>query len=126
MTKKERKEFEEAIANARLLGALRWTEEVLPDIPKPTYPKETSGWRMNQHSDYGRVWEAWSNSSSHGFGRFKVDGSSASQGAVELYSTKLRALKALRHGIEILAAAKLANIDRHIAELTALPWEQNS
>lgn len=118
MTKKERAEFDAAITALRIKGALRWTDEVKPDLdpPKAWGEKHTQGWSVNSYD--GSVRECWSESSTHGDGVKPTDSKyrSASQGARFLYSTKLRALKAARHELEKQFARKLAEIDAKIEE----------
>lgn len=123
MTKKERAEFDAAIERARLLGALRWTSKIAPDIPVPQ-DGETSGWRHNAYSI--RVERAWSEPTAHGTGpqRDRSGRSVASQCGIPLYSTKLLALKAMRHEMEMEYARKLALADRMIAETEAAEQKQ--
>jgi len=104
MTKKERADMDAAIARAETLAALRWTEDVKPDLPVPEWGQHTDGWIV--FSD--RVEEAWSESVRHGLGR---DRSHGSQRGIPLYSTRARALKALRHQTEMAAAERLRAID---------------
>jgi hypothetical protein len=117
MTKKERAEFNAAIKALRIKSALRWTDEVNPDLLAPDDSRHfTQGWTCNSFN--GSVVEQWSERSSHGDGR-RIPGQwrqSASQGAIDLFSTKLLALKAARHEMEKQFARKLAEIDAKIEE----------
>lgn len=114
MTKKERAEFDAALAKARILGALRWTEPVDRDL-KPVSGEVITGW---QTSTYGRgsVCQMWSESWAHGKGEKRVSNVGASQGGISLHSTELRALKSLRHEVELECAEKLARIDQMIED----------
>lgn len=114
MTKKERAEFDAALEKARILGALRWTEPVKPDL-KPADGKSITGW---QTGTYGRgsVRQMWSEGWAHGSGAKRIANGSASQGGISLHSTQLRALKALRHEVELESAEKLARIDKMIED----------
>lgn len=123
MTKKEQEAMKEAIDRANLLAALRWTEPVSKDLPPPSHSwkpgstesRYTEGWAFN---DYNKtVYQAWSESISHGTGPYPSDSRyrSASQRPLSMFSTKLLALKALRHAVEKIAAADLMEIDRQIA-----------
>lgn len=110
MTKKEKAEFEAAIKRANTLSALRWTDPVEKDLPRPDRGS-TSGWDYNAYSV--RVYQAWSEPVSHGDGPAR-NGYSGSQGGIALFSTKLLALKALRHAVECDSAEKLRKIDEMI------------
>jgi len=117
MTKKERAEVDALILKAETLAALRWTSPATRDVlpPKSGY---TEGWDFNAHGK--RVWLGWSGVTNHGTGaapklseRYK----SASQNSRHMHSTEALALAAMRHEIELLAAADLLAIDRRIALL---------
>jgi hypothetical protein len=112
MTKKEKAAFDEAILKAQTLGALRWTSPVAKDLPRPdSWGTATSGWCFNSYSC--DVTQAWSEVSAHGYGptRSKLSGV---QNGVDLFSTKLLALRALRHAVECESAGKLRKIDAMI------------
>lgn len=109
MTKKEKTAHDAALAEARLLGALRWTSEVRPDVPIPIGAGLSTGW-LPFHS---RVEIACSSSVHHATGRTDK---TTSQNPRNLYSTKLLALRALRHEMELRFAQELANVDKQIAE----------
>jgi hypothetical protein len=118
MTKKERAEFDAAIKALRIKSALRWTDEVAPDLPPPKAfgEKHSQGWIANAYD--GSVKEAWSDSGCHGYGIKPDDAKyrSASQGPRSLHSTKILALKAGRSEMEKQFARKLADIDAKIEE----------
>jgi hypothetical protein len=119
MTKKERAEFDAAILRAETLAALRWTGPVCKDVEPPNGGCYADGWDFSSYT--AEVWQAWSSSVVHGRGPAPKTGrhSSASQNGVHLFSTKERALAALRHAIEQEAAAKLLKIDKQIAAATS-------
>ena len=121
MTKKERTEMQAAktemqaaINRAEALAALRWTAPVRPDldVPENGYSK---GWDYNSYSQC--VFTSWSGRVSHGTGPAPTEENyrTGTQGARRLYSTQALALAAMRHEIELKAAADLLKIDRQIA-----------
>ena len=117
MTKKEKAEVGELIKRANTLAALRWTEEVKADIPKPdSCSAETHGWDYFAYCYYDCdiVEQAWSSSCSHGQGPSRGPGL---RGGITLFSTELLALKALRHVVEKECAARLYRIDRKIEKV---------
>lgn len=129
MTKRERAEVDARIEELETYRALRWTGPVDPDVPPPaltfTYSR---GWDVHAMAlGSGASWgivnaveRAWSDTIAHGRGDPPADGVprkfSASRGARTLYSTRLRALRALRHAVEREAAGVLRRIDRAIDE----------
>jgi hypothetical protein len=116
MNKKEQEQMTALQKALRLAKALRWTEPVAPDLlPPHAFNKETSGFAFNTHS--GTVSPAWSDSVSHSIGhasREAMGRSSASQRSSPLYSTRLRALRAMRAVVEKEVAERLAAIDAKI------------
>lgn len=113
MNKKERAEFDAAIARANMLAALRRTEPVSKDVPPPDCAADrgdTTGWDFNTYT--GTVSQYWSTTVSHGSGAKRT--AYGSQNSKPLFSTRLLALKALRHATEIESATKLARIDEQI------------
>lgn len=121
MTKKEKAEMEEMRNRLQILSALRWTEGVKPDLsPKDILddqPLDTayiSGYTYNAHN--GIVSPAWSRRHSHRIGQSVPvsNNSTASQHGLALFSTRLLALKACRHAVELECAKKLEEIDRAI------------
>ncbi len=123
MTKAEKAMAQEL----RVQAALRWTGPVLPDVPPPGYswkPGEkafTSGWMRHGGSswDGGRVEQPWSSATGHGSGPAPSSNISGRQNSSALFSTKLLALRALRHDVERSSAEKLARIDAWIEEEVA-------
>ena len=93
-----------------IVRALRWTDaETMRDVPKPRGQGITTGWSYNPHTRVAMP--MWSESSTHGHGHERKSGSH--QG-IALFSTKLRALRALRRAVEVDCARKLAAIDEQI------------
>ena len=103
-----------ALDRAETLAALRWTAPVQRDVgvPEDGY---SEGWDYNSYKK--EVFRGWSSIVSHGTGPAPEAGRyrSASQAARHLYSTQALALAAMRHDIELKAAADLLKIDRQIA-----------
>lgn len=117
MTKKERAEMDAAIERAELLAALRWTAPIAPDVAPPRSGADgyTEGYTFNAYSR--TVQYEWSSSVSHGTGTAPKEGEryrSGSQGPQWMYSTKAKALSALRHDIETDTARKLLAIDKQL------------
>ena len=118
MNKKESAELEEAKTQA----ALRWTGEVERDVEPPPYSAGYSshkrGWDISLSSL--QVWPAWTEANANGRGEYPTDGSRSINGARRdgraLYSTKTRALQALRFEVEKRAASDLRAIDLMIEE----------
>jgi len=116
MTKKEKAAFDALLLRAETLAALRWTGPVAFDVPAPGYGDGyRTGFDINGNP-------AWSNSIAHGSGPCPNDGDyyrCASQRSAAMFSTRLLALRALRHGTEKRCAAELLKIDRQIAAAEA-------
>lgn len=109
MTKVEKAEVE----RLKTALALRFTDAPEdPDVPAPERGESTTGWAFNKYSRI--VTPAWSHSTCHGNGPERVRDGSATQGSVPLYSTKIRALLALRRNLERLCAEQLRAIDVQI------------
>lgn len=116
MNKKEQQQLADAIEAAELAKALRWTEEVKPDVPPPKSGGYSEGWIANWHT--GRVERGWSSSNVHGYGPIPAHGQqrNATQNSCWLFSSPERAMRYIRHRMEQEAAAKLMEIDRRIKE----------
>ena len=116
MTKKEQEEVRELKRRLSILAALRWTEAVEEDVPIPDWKtgnELSTGWLTGYAgSDRPSVEEGCSSPSFHARGRTDK---TTSQRPTRLYSTKLLALKALRHEMELFFAEKLATVDIQIA-----------
>jgi adenosylmethionine-8-amino-7-oxononanoate aminotransferase len=108
MTKKEREEVREL----RVMAALRWTQPVEPDVPPPGHGLTVGYLPVGELGSDPRVSEACSSSISHGLNHTKT----TTQKPRTLYSTRLLALKAMRHMLEKRFAEMLANVDEQIAE----------
>lgn len=129
MTKKETKEWQdkldalrEQLAEAQQWNAFRRTEPVKRDVKPPDSCSlfgYTYGWDYNAYNR--TVSYCWSSSINHGtikegeeiHDKNKIH-YSASQGRLWLYSTKTKALQALRHELELETAKRLAKIDQQI------------
>lgn len=123
MTKKERAEMEAAILRAETLAALRWTGPVARDLPPPSpggNEAYTQGWDFNAYTLSADEW--WSGPVTHGRGRADRR-TSASQSGRALFSTQRLALAALRHAVEMKAAADLLKVDRLLASLSPVQQE---
>ncbi len=130
MTKKEQAAMNEAITRAEILGALRWTTRVERDVPPPNpgemnHVRYAEGWDFNLYTrTVSQYWSSsyWSGSMSHSEGAEPGNRPgiylSGRQGSRSLYSTKLRALQALRYETEREAARALREIDVQIREET--------
>lgn len=119
MTKKEQAAMKAAIDRAETLAALRWTQPVEPDVMPPMQMGVyVEGW--NYSTSTFKVNKEFTGSHTHGFGPLGDGGPIREYvGSVRLYSTKAKALAALRHCVENQAAKKLLDIDRELAELNA-------
>lgn len=117
MTKKERAELEATRLEVALLYALRWTaiEDVPRDVPVPVGGNYTEGWDFNPFMK--KAYLCWSSSTAHGRGPVPGDHNrQASQGGIALFSSRLLALRAMRHDLERHAARDLAEIDAMISD----------
>ncbi len=86
------------------------TEPVEPDIPPPTEQlARTEGWTYNPNSM--EVRQAWSESEFHGYDKPQGFSNPSYCGPISLYSTRVRALRALRYEIELQTIEKLQTID---------------
>ena len=105
MTKKEQAYFEQLLT----VAALRYTADIKPDVPVPDgSSKESKGFMFyGESSMYPHVEEIVSSSVYHR----RAGHGSGSQGGIALYSTRLRALKAMRREAEKQYAHKLRDID---------------
>jgi len=124
MTKAEKQRLELAERERDLARSLRWSPPVSRDREPPA-PGNTEtmslGWDVIVST--GRVYKAFSRSSSHGSGWPADDEPrwrrADSQGSLPLYSSELRALRSLRHDVVQECAKRLLDIDKRIEELEA-------
>lgn len=95
----------------RLAQALRFTEDVTPDIAPPkSYNGDLStGYGYNAFND--TIAPCCSSVSSHGWNSHDK---TTTQRPIFMYSTRVRALRALRREVEIQCAKRLADIDAKI------------
>ncbi len=111
-TKAAKQAEQEAEERARIRAALHWTDDAdtTADVPPPEGWNElTTGYTFNVYSR--RVDVACSSPINHAVGR--TDRTTA-QRSLALYSTRERALRALRVALEQEFAAELAKIDELI------------
>lgn len=118
MNKKEQAEFDAAKKAVIVARALNWSEPVERDIPVPQNG-ESKGFTFNIYS--AEVMFALSSSANHATSRDGFPKKTSSQRPMNLFSTKLLALKALRHAVEKECAEKLASIDMQIQAERELP-----
>lgn len=116
LTKREREEKERQAREheARIFAALCWTDEAPgPDVPPPVGSGNqlTTGYVYNEYAE--SVAEACSSSYNHAIGRTDR---TTSQRPISLFSTRERALRALRNALERRAAEMLARIDGQIEQ----------
>lgn len=99
----------EAARQIQVCAALHWTDDndIAPDVPPPTGWNElTTGWTFNAYARWIDV--ACSSSFAHAVGR--TDKTTA-QNSRALYSTRARAVRALRCAVERECAELLLKID---------------
>ena len=118
MNKKEQAAYDQLVAQARINRALRWSDyRVERDMPVPeTSGDYQNGWSFNVAS--GTVYPTWSGNSVHGTreegevvdaASRRMRGMNGSQNGIPQFSTKERALKALRRSLKF--AMQLDGID---------------
>jgi hypothetical protein len=112
ITKKEQAAIDKRIEDLMRVAALRWTSPVEPDvaISETGLAKGFCYWAKG---DWPRVEVGCSSLDYHSRG---IDDRTTSHGRIPLYSTRLLALKAMRHEVETLCAEKLMRIDRMIEQ----------
>ena len=103
----------EQVEQLKFQLALRWTQPVLKDVPIPKAGLSTGYMFAGARGDYARVDVACSSVVHHGFG---YSDKTTSQQPMELYSSRLLALKALRHESEKYCASILRRIDKQIED----------
>lgn len=114
MNKREQAELDAAKKAVVVARALNWSEPIAPDVPPPSHSqKDTLGFAYNAHSEC--VLFARSSSVHHATSYDAMPTKTNSQRALSIYSTRLLALKAMRHSVELVCAEKLARIDMQIA-----------
>ena len=111
MNKAEKALLEEALTQA----ALRWTSPVEPDVAPPSpntgsFAQLSRGFAFNSYSL--RVSPACSSVTSHGIGSHDK---TTTQRSIWLYSSRERALRAMRADLERQFAEKLREVDKMIA-----------
>lgn len=119
MNKREQAEMEALKQELAEAKALRFTEDVQPDVLPPYsgfggLDELRRGWRGQYVAirvDAGPVIKACTSSISNGTGWERA----SSQHPRELYSTRVLALRALRRDLENACAKELARLDAEIA-----------
>lgn len=108
MNKKEQK----LVEDLQIIAALKWTDDVVKDIPVP-YSSSTLvvGYTYDQYSK--TVSGSCSTSSSHSIHSVSE---TSSQGGIQMFSTKAKAFKAMRHAVCVKVAQELRYIDKLIEE----------
>jgi len=99
----------ELVEDMKTKLALRFTEEILPDIDKPSSEKMyeiINGWSFNSYSL--RIEKSCSSSHFHSISNWDK---TTSQQGIKQYSSRLLALKAMRHEVELKCAKELRKID---------------
>ncbi|EAO5224775.1 hypothetical protein DRL80_01085 [Salmonella enterica subsp. enterica] len=116
MNKKEKEQLENAIRLMAVNRALRWSDYGADrDVGVPHGTNQyVNGWSINIYSC--RVYKSWSSTVTHGYGWVENEEipRSASQRGIAQYSTEEKALKALRHCMEMKFAEALYEIDKQI------------
>lgn len=115
MNKKEVAELEAAKREVLIARALCWTPEpVGVDLPPPKFGElDTLGFTFNHYN--GRISFGRSSSIGHATQDSGFPERTTTQRALSMYSTRLRALRALRCALERKFAEQLAGIDAQIA-----------
>lgn len=107
----KQEQVEEAQQAARERAALHFTDDsdIAPDVPPPESGESglTTGYVFNTYSKRAEI--ACSSSYSHSVGRTDK---TTSQHSIYMFSTRERALRALRVALEREFAAELAKIDK--------------
>lgn len=118
MNKKEQAEMDRLRDELRTAKSFRFTETVEPDVPIPSsgygHKDAVNGFGYNHHTE--TVYESCSTCISHSSWGHSSKTTLWSQNAIRQYSTRLLALRGLRHALEQKFALKLADIDREIEE----------
>lgn len=114
MTKKEQAEAERMKQELRIALALRWTEQVLPDVPKPE-SGEARGWIHNEHSkEVRRCISTVSFHCDRVDANWRPTSESWAHGGVDMYSTAELCERAMRCKMERRFAKELALCDYRI------------
>lgn len=92
--------------------ALRFTDPVEPDVLPTDYTTKRVGYSFNAYSK--EAYLAWTTTHAHGTGDGSSRMMSGSQGDTPLYSSRKRALQALRCALEQQYAKELYRIDQLI------------
>lgn len=119
MNKREQAEMDDLRKMLLEARALRFTDEIAPDIPMPSHDKGTvNGWSYHVYNGDFTVSKACSSSTSHSIGGWDK---TTSQRPIPLYSSELLATRAARAKLAIQCSMMLAKADRRIAILQENP-----
>jgi len=103
MNKKEQK----LVEDLQVIAALKWTDDVVEDIPVPEYSSGVVvGYTYNHYSQ--TVSESCSTSISHST---HSKSKTTSRNGIQMFSTKVKALRAMRYAVSLKAAKELRAID---------------
>ena len=111
MTKAEKKVVEELREEIVQLKAFRRTAGVARDVPIPS-EGVVFGWSFNLYAK--RVYESWSKRNSNGQGHIVPPPGFGSSNGIAQFSTKARALRALRYDMEKAMSKELSLVDIEI------------
>lgn len=109
----DKRELENEVARLMAELAFRWSHAVARDVPAPEDGR-TEGYVPHAYGS-GKVLHKWSEPTRNG-NLSDSPGTAASQGRITMYSTRLKALKQLRHLKCLECGLVLSEIDRQIAE----------
>lgn len=116
MNKKEKELYEDALHMQAINRSLRWSDYAdEKDVEPPKgFGEYANGWSINR--GIISVYQSWSSSVNHGEGWINEGERPkyASQRPIMQYSTKERALKALRVFMELKFASLLLDVDKKI------------
>lgn len=115
MTKAEKQRMSDLSVSLACEQSMYISEPQHPDLPVPETSEATEGWMYNLSSR--RVETARSHSYKHQLGE-RSERSGWSQRGIALFSTKSRALKALRGELSRGYALTLAELDERIIQAT--------
>lgn len=110
MNKKEQAEFDAAKKAVIVARALNWSEPVARDVRATT--GYVQGFTFNAHTS--EVLYGLSGTIGHATSRDNFPLKTSTQNGIAMFSTKLLALRALRHEVEKQCAERLAKIDMQI------------
>lgn len=91
-----------------------------PDVKPPARHESAyvEGWQFNAYGSTPAVSRVWSEAHAHGSGPYPKDRAkrSASQGSIEMFSTKAKAVAALQHALAVAFAEQMYLLDEQHEE----------